>query len=345
MVIEFKREIFRAGFLDPSMNFDRKVNSVEVRTDPLTQKKSYVFDSPLIVPKTDLSPIIQKSLEGGCPFCPQAIDQTTPKFVPELFPEGKIRVGEACAFPNAILWSQYAAITVLSSQHFVALSDFSPEIVTNGLIASQIYLNRVQEYDAEAKYLYVGWNYMPPSGGSQLHPHLQAEAATFPTPYHKELTEASQQYYIANGSNFWSDLIAKEQQLGERYIGNTGSISWLTPFAPRARYLDILAIFQHRDSFLSISKQEFKDFSSGLVRVFKYMSDQNFYSFNLSITSGITGDNRFWTQARITPRAVILKLDSSDCCYREFLQDLRYGFKHPEDICLELSKYFGTSAR
>ena len=345
MVIEFKREIFQSELLDPSMKFDRRVNSFEIRIDPLTQRKSYVLDPQGIsstrgmFSKRDLSPWIQKSLEVGCPFCPEAIDKATPKFIPELFPEGRTKLGEACVFPNTLPWSQYAAITVLSSQHFIGLPDFSQETLTNGFIVSQSYLKRVQEYDAEAKYLYVGWNYMPPSGGSQLHPHLQPAAATFPTPYQKELLEASQQYYIANGTNFWSDLVTEEQQLGERYIGNTGNICWLTSFAPKG-FVDILAIFQHRDSFMSISDQEFKDFSIGLQRVFRYMSDQNFYSFNLSITSGLAGDNYFWTQARLIPRLFLTGIDTTDVDYRLFLQDLRFGMRHPEDICLEVKEYF-----
>jgi hypothetical protein len=64
-------------------------------------------------------------------------------------------------------------------------------MLTNGLISSQTYLKRVREYDTEAKYICLGWNYMPPSGSSQLHPHLQIEATYSPTPYHKDLLEAS----------------------------------------------------------------------------------------------------------------------------------------------------------
>jgi len=341
MAIEFKKKVLQSRFLDPLRNFNEKVHSFEVRVDPLTQKPSFIFEwrrTPL--QKKDLPSLIQKSLSAGCPFCPQAIDTATPKFVSQLVPEGRIQMGEACIFPNVMPYAPYSAILVLSSQHFVALPDFTREMLTNGLIASQIYLKRVQQYEAEAKYIYLGWNYMPPSGGSQLHPHLQVEANYLPTPHQKELLEASQKYYMANGTNFWSDLVVREQQLGERYIGNTGNICWLTCFAPRARLVDILAIFQHRDSFLSISDQEFKDFATGLERVFRYMSDQNFYSFNMSINSGVAGESYFWTQARIIPRMTFLELEISDCSYYELLQDIHFSSRYPEDTCQELKKYF-----
>ena len=341
MAIEFKRETLQSRFLDPSTNFNEKVYSFEVRTDPLIKEDSYIYEFRTPPPKKiDLSAIIQMSLDRGCPFCPQAIDSVTPKFVSGLVPEGRIRGGEAYVFPNVMPYSLYSALGVLSSTHFVGLTDFTQEMLTNALIASQTYLKRVLEYDAKVKHFYIGWNYMPPSGGSQIHPHFQVEAGYFPSPRQKKLIEASQQYYLTNGTNFWSDLIGKEQQLGERYIGHTGSICWLIPFAPRGKLLDVLAIFEHEDSFLSISQQELKHFSAGLERVFGYMSSQNFYSFNLSINSGIAGNNYLWTQARIMPRLAFSELDVSDCSHFDLLQDVHACFRYPEDICQELRKYF-----
>jgi len=346
MAIELKKEVLQSRFLDPLNNFNEKVHSFEVRVDPLTKRPSYLYEWRRVTPqKKDLASIVQKSLNIGCPFCPQAIKSVTPKFVSQLLPQGRIQMGEACIFPNATPYAPYSAILVLSHQHFVGLPDFTREMLVNGLIASQTYLKRVQEYDAGAKYIYIGWNYMPASGSSQLHPHLQVEAAYFPTPHQKELLEASQQYYTINGTNFWSDLITKEQELGERYIGNTGNICWLTSFAPRGKLLDILAIFQHRDSFLKISKTEFRDFAQGLERVFRYMSDQNYYSFNLSLNSGVVGDNYFWTQARIIPRMTFLEIEVSDCTYYDVLQDLHFSIRYPEDTCRELKKYFEGQAK
>jgi len=338
MAIEFKKEILYSRLLDPSKGFAETGYDLEVRADPLTLKTSHLNKTRRALERKDLSPLIQESMEK-CPFCPQAIDTVTPKFVPELLPQGRIQVGEACVLPNVRPYTLYSAITVLSSQHFVGLPDFSQEMLTNGLIASQLFLKRVQEYDTKAKYLYIGWNYMSPAGSSHVHPHLHVEADYFPTVYQKELMEASQRYYTTNGTNFWSDLITKEQQLGERYIGNTDSICWLTSFAPRGRLLDILAIFQHKDSLLNISDQEFRHFSAGLERVFRYIDEQNFYSFNLSITSGIAGEDHFWTQARIIPR-MTLGLDTSDCSYHEAIHDFHLVARSPEDNCRELKKYF-----
>ena len=111
-------------------------------------------------------------------------------------------------------------------------------------------------------------------------------------------------------------------------------------FAPKGRLIDFLAIFQHGDSFLNISEQEFRDFSTGLRMVFRYMNNQNLYSFNLSIDSGIARNNFFWTQARIVPRMTFLESQISDQSYYEVLQEVRLCFEYPEDTCRELKKYF-----
>ena len=342
MSIEFTKELVQSRFLVPSKDFAEEIYEFEVRADPLTGKMSYVYQIQYgtMSRERDLSSMIQKSLDRGCPFCPQAIDQATPKFVSELFPQGRLQLGEARVFPNTIPYAPYSALCVPSGQHFIGLLDFTEEILTNALMAGQTYLRRVQECDANAKYSYIGWNYMPFSGGSQLPPHLHVQAAHFPTPQQKELLAASQQYYVTNGTNFWSDLITEEQHLGERYIGNIGDICWLTSFAPRGRVFDVLAIFRYGHSLLDISEQELRHFSLGLERVFKYMNDQNFYSFNLTINSGITGDDSFWTQARIIPRLVFSELDVSDCTYLQLLQDVHFVARCPEDTCQEIRQYF-----
>ena len=342
MAIEFESEILQTRFLDPLTDFKEKAHSFEARVDPLTRKPSFIYEVRYVAPKKkELSSIVQKSLNRVCPFCPETIDTATPKFVSQLWPEGRIQIGEACIFPNAMPYAPYSAILVLSSQHFIALADFTQEMLTNGLIASQTYLKRVHESSAGAKYIYIGWNYMPASGSSQLHPHYLVEATYSPTPHQKELLEASREYYTTNGTSFWSDLVTKEQQLGERYIGSTGNVCWLTSFAPKGRLLDILAIFQHRESFLDITEKEFRDFATGLEIVFKYMNDQDFYSFNLTIDSGIAGDDHFWTQARIVPRTTFGEIETSDCSYYEMMEGLHFSARYPEDICQELKKYFG----
>lgn len=340
MAIEFRKEVVQLEFLDPTQNFSKKLLPQERRIDPLTGHTSILHPGRYRkMDKPDLSTLIQRS-KAGCPFCPPKVDQGTPKFSPELFPEGRICIGEARLFPNSQPWLQYNAIAVLSSQHFIEPSDLTKEIITNGFLVCQIYLNRLKELDAKAKYCFVIWNHLPPAGATLIHPHLQAFATHSGTNYHRQLLKASQRYYSENGSNFWSDLIIKEKELGERYIATIGNTVWLTNFVSKGWVFDITVVFPGRDSFLELPSEDFDSFSEGLIRVFRYIRDQNLSSFNVNLFSGIKGEGYFWTQARIVPRISLPPFNIPDCSMFELLHDEVLNLRYPEEVCLELKEYF-----
>jgi hypothetical protein len=105
--------------------------------------------------------------------------------------------------------------------------------------------------------------------------------------------------------------------------------------------LDIQAIFQGKESVLALSHQDIRDFAEGLIRIFDYMDDQNCYSFNLCLYSGMAEDG-FWTQARLIERGLLPPLGISDIGHL-FLTDTRLSTRHPEAICQELKPYFARS--
>jgi galactose-1-phosphate uridylyltransferase len=341
VTIKFRKIQTTSKFLDSRKDYEEKASSLEYRIDPLTKDMGLVrdlrFKNPL---KTDLSPLIAKSLERGCPFCKGKINTVTPKFVPDLCPDGRITVGEATVFPNAAPYMQYSAVTVICSSHFCGLSEFSPPILSDALRACQDYLRMVHEYDPRARYCGIMWNYLPPANSSQVHPHLQVFAGRFPMVYHKKLLDASKRYRRGNGTIFWSELIEEEKRLQERFIGAIGSTVWLASFVPRSFQLDVRAIFQNNESILSLSPQDFQDLARGLVNVFKYMDDQNHYSFNMFIYSGITGEKSFWTQARVIQRGPLPPMDISDAGNATLLGDTRMSIRSPEFICEELRPFF-----
>lgn len=342
MAIEFKREFETSSFLDPMDNFAEKSLPIEFRYDPLTKDMGILLEFRLRQPeKPDLSQLIAKSLQMGCPFCPELVEKVTPKFMPDICPEGRIKVGEATVFPNPLPYMPYSAITVLGPEHFVGLTGFTPKMLCDAFLASQSYFKKVHEYDPEAKYCCVMWNYMPPASSSQVHPHLQVFASYSPLAYHQKLLAASQKYRDENGASYWSDLIAEEKRLQERYIATIGNTSWLLSFVPRAGLLDVVVLFQSRDAILSLSLKDMDDFSRGLTRVFKYMDDQNFYSFNLCLYSGILEEDAFWTQARIIPRVLGPPLAISDISGLTLLGDATIIVRFPESVCQQLKPCFG----
>jgi UDPglucose--hexose-1-phosphate uridylyltransferase len=341
MGIEFQREVMTSRFLDPAAEFREKSEDLELRTDPLTGRQTMVYNRGFRrLPPKDMGPVVSRSLDRDCPFCPENIAAKTSRFVPDIVPEGRLRYGDAWLIPNIRPYNPYSAVLVLTREHFVAINDFSADVLVNGFLGACDYISRISEYDPRAAYYNLGWNYMPASGGSILHPHFQPDATLHPMPLQRTMLAASRDYARRNGSCYWEDLLTAEQENGERYIGRSGKVHWLLPFVPRNRMMDVIALFPGRATMLDITTDEYRDFAVGLNNVLQYMHSRNFYSFNLLINSGRMGEGHFWTQARIVPRMTYMQTDISDCNYHDTLQEMHFASCRPEMVCPELREYF-----
>jgi UDPglucose--hexose-1-phosphate uridylyltransferase len=344
--VEFKREIVISRMLrrDTSGKYIEDDIPVEFRTDPLTGRTCRVvrYSTDRIV-ATDLAALDRKSRELGCPFCPGTIDKITPQFPPDLVPERVIRRGKAIAFPNTGPYDVYGIVVVMSDKHLITLKEFDLDTVFNALLAAQDCLKRFEKADAEVKYHFIAWNYMMPSGGSLVHPHLQCNAGYFPTNYQQQILEASDKYFKTKGTNYWSGLLEQEKQSGERYIGKIGNTEWLTSFVPKGRLVDALVLFPGKTSVTELTEADLSDFAAGMIKVFRYIDGLRLISFNMSTYSGFD-NNRFWAHARITPRGLLLysPLETSDQYYYQIMHDENICIIPPENACTELKKHFSS---
>jgi len=342
--IEFKSEILPSRMLrrDESGEFAEAEVPLEFRFDPLTGRTCRVVQFSLErIIRPDLETLEKKSRELPCPFCQPLVEQITPRFPADLVPEGVIRRGKALVFPNASPWDVYGVVVVISDEHFIPLDGFDTETVHNAMLAAQSYIRSVQEKDPEAKYHFIAWNYMPPSGGSLVHPHMQGNAGYYPTNYQKQVLDASERYYQEKGTNFWIDLLEQEKRTGERYVGKIGSTEWLTGFVPRGRLSDVICVFPGRTSVAELSESDLRDLSAGMLKVFGYLDELNLPSFNMATYSGFD-EGRFWTHARITPRGSLLysPIETSDQFYYQILHDENICILPPEVACERLKKHF-----
>jgi UDPglucose--hexose-1-phosphate uridylyltransferase len=341
--IQFRRELRQSEILrrDSSGTFVKAAIPVEIRFDPLTGQScrltQYSVDRIL---RPDLESLKQRSLESKCPFCSPLVEQVTPRFTTDIENEGTIRIGKALAFPNISGYDVYGAVVVISNEHFIPLSEFDLETVLNALLAAHSYIKKVQQADPDAKYGFIAWNYMPPSGGSLIHPHMQCNIGYLPTNYQKQILEASQRYHEKAGTNFWSDLVEQERQIGQRYIGTTGNIHWLTSFVPRGRLSDVLAIFEDKTCITDLSKEDLQDLAAGLLRIFGYLDELNLLSFNLATYSGFDKE-QFWVHVRITPRSLLLysPIETSEHFYYQQMYDENICIIPPEVACEKLKKF------
>jgi UDPglucose--hexose-1-phosphate uridylyltransferase len=342
--IRFRREEIRSPMLrrDSSGALAEAIVTSEIRFDPLTGRACRLMQYPLErITRPDIDSLLKKSLELGCPFCPPRVGEIIPHFAPEIAPKGVIRRGRALAFPNINPYDAHGAVVVISDRHFIALSEFTEETVLDALLAAQTFIKRALQADPAARYGFIAWNYLFPSGGSLIHPHLQCNAGHYPTNYQKEVLEASREYHEANGSNYWQDLIESERQNGERYIGDTGDIAWLASFAPRGRLSDVMAIFRGRASVAGLPEADLRRFAGGLLRVFRFLDELNVLSFNMATCSGFD-DGQFWAHARITPRSHLLysPIETSDQFYYQLLHDENVCMMPPEFAGARLKEYF-----
>jgi galactose-1-phosphate uridylyltransferase len=342
--MEFRREIMPSRMLkrDQSGEFSETIAPVELRFDPLTGRTCRLvpYSTSRII-TADLNALEKRSRELPCPFCPPLVERVTPRFPPDLFPEGMIRRGKALAFPNNDPYDIYGVVVVVSDEHYLPLENFDIETVLNALTVAQTYLKTVQKRDAGAKYSFIAWNYMPPSGGSLVHPHLQCNAGSHPTNFQKQILEASEKYYREKGTNYWRDLIEQERRTGERWVGKIGRTEWLTAFVPRGRLSDIIAVFPGRTSMTELTENDLRDFVTGMLKVFKYIGGLNLISFNMSTYSGLD-EKWFWAHARITPRGLLLysPIETSDQFYYQVLHDENICILPPEVAATGLRKLF-----
>jgi UDPglucose--hexose-1-phosphate uridylyltransferase len=342
--IEFRREIMPSRMLkrDKSGELVETVASVELRFDPLTGRTCRLVPYSLErIIRPDLAALEKRSRELPCPFCPPLVESITPRFPPDLIPEGVIRQGKALAFPNIDPYDVYGVVVVISDRHFIPLDGFDLETVFNALTAAHRYIRTVRSVDAKARYGFIAWNAMPPSGGSLVHPHLQCNAGYHPTVFQKQILEAAERYFQEKGTNYWSDLVAQEKRTGERWVGEIGGTAWLTAFAPRGRLSDVIAVFPGKASIAELTESDLRDFATGLLKVFGHIDELGLISFNMSTYSGSAKD-RFWAHARITPRGLLLysPIETSDQFYYQILQDENICILPPEVAAARLRKFF-----
>ena len=176
MSIEFRSASKVGSFLDPRKGFERAEQGSEVRFDPLTGDTARICHFSLDrAPSIDFSEAIEATREG-CPFCPDRVLEVTPRFEPNLVSAGRVSRGEAVVFPNLFPYDDHSAITVVSRAHAMALADMPQAILADAFAASIEFLRCVDSAHADSdppSFPLITWNFLPPAGGSQFHPHLQ----------------------------------------------------------------------------------------------------------------------------------------------------------------------------
>jgi galactose-1-phosphate uridylyltransferase len=335
MPICFERREKVARYLDAQTGEERRI-ACEVRRDPLTGQSGRVAHVlGFHLAPVDFTAMIEQS-RAACPFCPERVLAVTPRFPTDVAPEGRVQRGEAVAFPNLAPYDEHSTVVVMTSQHYVPPDGFTPAILRDAFEAARGYFRQVQQLP-HTDYTLIFWNYMPASGGTQIHPHLQIFATDTPGNALETELAASRRYFVAEGHSFWGDLTREEQRLGERFVAAGRHTAWLTSFVSQSLLADTLAIFPGQRAIMDVPDEALDEFCRGLAQVLGLLASEGVYSFNMAIYSGTSDRDDFWTHARISPRVYMTpRLWGTDTSALQHLYGEHYMVRTPEALAAAL---------
>jgi galactose-1-phosphate uridylyltransferase len=321
-------------------------SEAEIRTHPLTGETARICHFTIDrAPPVDFGEAIV-STRAECPFCPERVLQVTPRFEAGFTPLGRIRRGQAVVFPNLFPYDDYSAITVVSAAHSLSMADMPVGEIVDALGASLDFLRIVDRRVSEANqlsYPLVTWNFMPPAGGSQIHPHLQVIHTAQPANGQRRLLTAGAAWAQDTGRPFDADLSAAEKARGERWIGENGATQWLVPFLPTGMLGDCMALFPGRAAITDLSEADLVDFATGLRWVCAGFAEMGLQSFNLVITGDASGAaaERCWVTAAVVPRFYVNPvMRSCDVAYMQLCLHENFAMVYPEETAERLRRHW-----
>lgn len=310
--LELRRERFTAELLDPRKGFERSRLPLEIRWDPVTGQ------SCRLLPEGSLSPPELQDLEAlaeqsrpTCPFCAERVESLTPRFPPEVWPEGRIRCGEALLFPNLVPYSKWSSVSVYSPQrHLLRLDELTPSLIADNLMSQVTFARAVLRHDPSSRWVSINANQLPPSGSSIFHPHFQGSTNPVPTTVQRLFTEL--------GSARLHEYLELERQDGERLIASTGRVDWVAAFAPVGP-AEVRAFVAGASSPEELDKSVLAELAEGLSRTLHVYASLGFQSFNLALTGGPTRASGALLILRLVGRAYFGPLLRSDTMWSERL--------------------------
>lgn len=341
----FRRE---AEFLNPMKNFKKDTHLLEHRKDPLTGTMSIIGESLrdkvqvlFGKPNHDLIQRVAEKTREGCFMCPDKVFTVTPEYSSDILPEGRLNIGEATLFPNLFPLSEFHAVCALTQTHYLNLRDFTPELLADGIQVCIEFIKSVCLSNNSVKYMTINCNYLFPAGASIVHPHIQVLGGDVPYTFMNRILEGSYQYYTNHQSNFWRDLVEYEKATGERYIGKTGNVEWLSSFSPIGSN-EVQGITVDKQNFLQLTRSDALSIGEGLSKILSFYEKEGFSTFNFTIYSGPLNEETgwFWNNIRIISRSNVYENYRTDDYFLQKLLGNEILVTSPEVLAEKLRSMF-----
>ena len=328
-------------FLNPKKDMEKKSIKSEIRFDPLTGRTARICHfMKLAWEKPDFDSMV-KSV-SFCPFCPQTIFEVTPCFENSLIPEGRAVKDDMVIVPNIAPYDSLGAVLVMTDRHYIPMTEITSRKITDAFMFAKHFFERVEAAGhSEAVYHIVNWNYMPPSGSSIIHPHLQVFSTSTPPNLMREALTASEAYAEANKSLYWDDFTEKEKNEGKRYLGAVGNTQWFVSYAPLGVAGDVMAVVDNKTNTMDLTEDDFMNLADGLTRLMAAYDKMGIYSFNMNFFTGKKGDDHFRFFIIFSPRTYFnQKLGTPDAGALRHLFNESVCMAYPEEIAEMLKPYF-----
>jgi galactose-1-phosphate uridylyltransferase len=302
------------------------------RRDPLTGASARILTGVKLQPPTRSDLTELAAPPAFCPFDADRLYTATFAFPPELTPEGRIRCGKAVVVPNIMAYATHSAVGVYDSErHFLDLPDLTPALIGDALIAMVRHAQAVRRYDPGAVWSSINANYLPPSGASLVHPHLQSAHDAYGLTQQRSLVERCLAWTESNRP-YWATLVEQEEG-GPRWVGRIGRVAWLTPFAPSG-FNEVWAVVEGVADLPDLNDEDCRGLGQGLSQVLAAYLDWNLASFNFGIIGGGPDASQSGHQVvlKVVSRSNPDPMYRSDVTYFERLYDEALIDADPEEI-------------
>jgi UDPglucose--hexose-1-phosphate uridylyltransferase len=333
--MELRRQVVSAEILRPDLGFASARSTVEIRWDPLTGHTSRLLAGSSLLPLADFDlQGLADQTRQTCPFCPERLERVTPMLPPAIWPEGRIRRGEAVLFPNLLAYSQYSSVSVYSPErHLLRLDEMTAELVADNLATQVAFAQAVMRQDDEARWASVNANHMLPSGSSVFHPHMQGAVNPVASTAQRLLADAPRERFGA--------YMRAEKRDGRRYLGSTGNVDWLASFAPlgpgelRAFVFGVASPTELDDALVA-------ELGHGIALALGLYAELGFGSFNMAIYGAPPRAPGYPLNLRLVCRSSLEPLYRSDATWMERLHWEAAVDVWPEELADRAGDRFGN---
>ena len=337
MAITFEETELHGQVPDLSNRGGWRIVSLRWRRDPLTGRGARLLSGTKLQPASRPELGALTATPAFCPFCADHLEQATSPFPAEVVPEGRIRCGVAVAVPNVMAYATHSAVGIYDpARHFVDLPELTPRLVADGIATMVKHTAAVRRVDPEAAWSSINANYLPPAGSSLVHPHLQSCHDRVGLTAQRQLVAASRRW----GGSYLEELVATEQD-GPRWVGRTGRVAWLTPFAPMG-FHEVWGVVSEASDIVDLTDDDVDALGVGLSRVLQIYAGWNLASFNFALSGGgpDAAAAGWRVLLRVVSRAAPEPYYRSDATYFERLYGEALIDQAPEDIAAGLSAAF-----